>query len=348
MTFSPEKSGYNKMDILQQKSMLISDGNWSPFFISSDAQEACHTIGKGICHHFLEHKSNQHRPVTVQYRSASLNKITLHDMHYTMDEGEAHIRVPDMEQIYLCELNMSGVSRVGRTKADIPFSSGEVYMINANNPHIKRWCGDGHQRMIKIHQNDINNAVERAIGMPIYEQVIFDSKPFKPTAKIKTLCDIINIVCSDMEMQNSFFGSRFSNITDDLLIDLIINTIPNNYSTRLHRSQRAIRPRHIRNAAEYIHSHYNENITLKKLVRVSGVSQRSLHAAFKKFFGTSPMKYLKNVRLDLVRLELKKSDLSSTSVTKVAYSYGFNHLSKFTHQYKIRFSELPSETLRNL
>ena len=61
-----------KMDIFQPKSILNSDGNWSPFFISSDAQEACHTIGKGICHHFLEHKSDYSRPVTVQYRSATL------------------------------------------------------------------------------------------------------------------------------------------------------------------------------------------------------------------------------------------------------------------------------------
>jgi len=336
------------MDIFQPKSILISDGKWSPFFISSDAQEACHTIGKGICHHFLEHKSDYSRPVTVQYRSATLNKVTLHDMFYTMDEGEAHIRVPDMEQIYLCELNMSGDSFVGHTDANIPFSAGEVYMINANHPHIKRWCGDGHQRMIKIHQNDINDAIERAIGMPIYEQVIFDTHPFQPTEKVKTLCDIINIICSDMEIQNSFFGSRFNNITDELLIDLIINSIPNNYSIRLNSSQRITRPRHIRNAAEYIHSHCNENITLEKLVNVSGVSQRSLHTGFKKFFGTSPMRYLKNVRLDLVRLELKNSDLRSTTVTEVAYSYGFNHLSKFTNQYKLRFSELPSETLRNL
>ena len=336
------------MVVVPPKSILISDGNWSPFFISSDSQETCHTIGKGICHHFLEHKSNHYRPVTVQYRSATLNKITLHDMHYTMYEGEAHIRVPDMEQIYLCELNMSGVSYVGSTKADTAFSSGEVYMINANHPHTKRWCSDGHQRMIKIHQNDINTAVERAIGMPIYEQVIFDSHPFKPTEKIKTLCDIIKIVCADMETQNSFFGSRFNNITDDLLIDLIIDSIPNNYSTRLHGTQRVIRPRHIRNAAEYIHSHFNDNITLEKLVNVSGVSQRSLHSGFKKFYGTSPMRYLKNVRLDLVRLELKNSDLRFTTVTDVAYACGFNHLSKFAKQYKLRFSELPSETLRNL
>ena len=325
----------------------VSPGTWSPFFISSDTRETRHTVGQGICDHILEHRSAKKRPVTVRYRSASLNKITLHDMNYTMYEGEARIHVPDMTHIYLCEINLAGKSYVGQETAEFPFSANEIYMINANHPHTKRWESDGHQIMLKIHERDVAAAVERSLGVPISEPVIFTNKPFKITNKIKTLTQMINIVCKDIEVEKSFFGSRSKDRAEDLLIDLILETIPNNYSKQLLEPEIIIRPRHVRFAAEYIHTMARQKISLEALVKISGVSSRSLHTGFKKYYDASPMTYLRNVRLDLARLDLKNGNNAMTTVTEIAMNCGFNHLSKFTDRYKDRFGELPSETLRN-
>ena len=322
-------------------------GTWSPFFISSDTRETRHIVGQGICEHVLEHRSAEKRPVTVRYRSASLKKLTFHDMSYIMYDGEARIHVADMAHIYLCELNLDGQSHVGQKKAEIPFSAGEIYMINAHQSHTKRWESDGHQIIIKIHERDINAAIERATGSPVYEPVIFINKPYQVTDKTKTLSQMISLVCSDIETEKSFFGSRSNNLAEELLIDLILESIPNNYSQRLEVHEIIIRPRHVRYAAEYIHSMAREKISFKELVKVSGVGPRSLHAGFKKYYGTSPMSYLRNVRLDLARVDLKEGNASITTVTNIAMSFGFNHLSKFTNKYKVRFGELPSETLRN-
>ena len=326
----------------------VSTGIWSPFFISSDTKETRHTVGQGICDHTLEHRSAKQRPVTVRYRSASLNKITLHDMNYTMYDGEARIHVPDMTNIYLCEINLAGKSLVGQKTAEIPFFAHEIYMINANHPHTKRWESDGHQIMLKIHERDMKAAAERCLGVPIRESVIFTRKPVKINSKIKTLYQMINLICNDIETEKPFFGSRSKDKAEDLLIDLIIESIPNNYSKQLLEPEIIIRPRHVRFAAEYIHTMAHEKITLKTLVKVSGVSPRSLHNGFKKYYDVSPMVYLKNVRLDLARLDLKNGNNVNTTVTEIAMNYGFNHLSKFTNKYKERFGELPSDTLRNL
>ena len=82
------------------------------------------------------------------------------------------------------------------------------------------------------------------------------------------------------------------------------------------------------NAAQYIHAHASEVIHLDDLVAASGVSPRSLHSGFKKYYGVSPMSYLRNVRLDLARLRFKAEGVAETSVTDVALSCGFTHLSK--------------------
>lgn len=324
-----------------------SPGNWSPFFVSTDTRETRNAVGQGICEHRLEHRSAKKRPVTIRYRSASLNKITLHDMNYSMYDGEARIHVPDMTNIYLCELNLAGKSQVGQTTAEVPFFANEIYMINANHPHTKRWESDGHQIMLKIDERDISAAVQRNLGAPIREPVIFENKPFQMINKIKTLSQMVNLVCSDIETEQSFFGSRSGDSAEELLIDLIIESIPNNYSKQLSDPAIIIRPRHIRFAAEYIHTNARERINLEMLVKASGVSPRSLHAGFKKYYDVSPMTYLKNVRLDLARMDLKNKNNTNTTVTEIAMNCGFNHLSKFSVKYKERFGELPSETLHN-
>ncbi len=325
----------------------VSSGKWSPFFVSSDAQETRHTVGQGICDHVLEHRSAQKRPVTVRYRSASLTKLTLHDMAYDMYDGEARIFVPDMSHIYLCEINLLGTSHVGQKKAEKPFSAGQIYMINANRPHTKRWESDGHQMMIKIHQTDMEAAIERATGMPMRDPIVFSSDPQDIAAKTQTLAQMVEVFSKDIETDQSFFAARSGSNAEELLINLILEAIPNNYSHKLENPEPRLRPRHVRHAAEYIHTMAAEKISFDDLVKASGVSPRSLHAGFKKYYEVSPMAYVRNVRLDLARLELKQKSSAVTSVTEVAMNCGFAHLSKFASAYKERFGELPSETLRN-
>jgi AraC-like DNA-binding protein len=88
-------------------------------------------------------------------------------------------------------------------------------------------------------------------------------------------------------------------------------------------------------------------VELDDMVQASGVSRRSLHEGFRKYYGVTPMVYLRNVRLDNARLVLKQKGAGDVLVTDVALDSGFNHLSKFARAYKERFGELPSEMLRN-
>jgi AraC-like DNA-binding protein len=325
----------------------VYSGKWTPFFVSSDEQETCQTVGQGICDHVLKHRSPQKRPVTIRYRSASLTKLTLHDMGYSMFEGEASIFVPEMSNIYLCEINLLGSSHVGQEKAEVPFSAGQIYMINANCPHTKRWENDGHQMMIKIHQTDMEAAIERTTGMPVREPIVFSNQPQNMAAKTQTLAQMVALISKDIETDQSFFAARSGSSAEELLIELILEALPNNYSHKLKNPEPRLRPRHVRHAVELIHTTATENISFNDLVKASGVSPRSLHAGFRKYYDVSPMAYVRNVRLDLARIELKQKSSAATTVTEVAMGCGFTHLSRFASCYKERFGELPSETLRN-
>jgi transcriptional regulator GlxA family with amidase domain len=91
-------------------------------------------------------------------------------------------------------------------------------------------------------------------------------------------------------------------------------------------------------------SNLDAPITLSDIVRAAGVPGRTLFKHFEDWKGVSPMRYLRNVRLQRAREALKRGR-ADTSVTEIAKSCGFNHMSRFSAEYRKRFGECPSKTL---
>jgi len=58
------------------------------------------------------------------------------------------------------------------------------------------------------------------------------------------------------------------------------------------------------------------------------------------------MEYVKQVRLAKAREEMLATQ-GAKSVTSIAMEWGFNHLGHFARDYRARFGELPSQTLRS-
>ena len=98
-------------------------------------------------------------------------------------------------------------------------------------------------------------------------------------------------------------------------------------------------------ACQYIQAHQDQNITLSALEHVSGMSERSLQLEFQKRYQCTPMQWVRMQRLATARDRLIKA-VAGTTVTTVALLCGFNKPSEFSHQYKLRFGELPSVTLQ--
>jgi AraC family ethanolamine operon transcriptional activator len=72
-------------------------------------------------------------------------------------------------------------------------------------------------------------------------------------------------------------------------------------------------------------------------------SRRTLQYAFEDTLGVNPSAYIRAVRLDHVRRELR----GAASVTEVATRWGFWHFGNFSSEYRGQFGELPSETWRS-
>jgi AraC-like DNA-binding protein len=120
-----------------------------------------------------------------------------------------------------------------------------------------------------------------------------------------------------------------------------------NYTDAIFSAQPLPAPRVVRRVVELIDSTPTKAFTVADLATHAGVSERSLHAAFRRQLGTSPMSYVRRRRLEQAHDELLRLDpTTGAKVTDVALRHGFSHTGRFAATYRQQFGESPSTTLR--
>jgi AraC family ethanolamine operon transcriptional activator len=104
---------------------------------------------------------------------------------------------------------------------------------------------------------------------------------------------------------------------------------------------------HVVDAAKaYMRDRIDRPITISDLCAELGVSRRTLQYSFQQVLGLNPVRYLRALRLNGVRRDLKAVAPRPGSVLDIAAKWGFWHAGHFVTDYKRMFNELPSETLR--
>jgi len=108
------------------------------------------------------------------------------------------------------------------------------------------------------------------------------------------------------------------------------------------------RPASIRAAVDLMEADPQAALTVSALAARCGVSVRALQNGFRRHVGTSPMGYLRDVRLRRADAELRAADPSADTVAFIARRWGFAHLGRFAAAYEARYGQTPGRTLRDL
>ncbi|MBR0751965.1 helix-turn-helix domain-containing protein [Bradyrhizobium jicamae] len=101
---------------------------------------------------------------------------------------------------------------------------------------------------------------------------------------------------------------------------------------------------------DYVFAHVEEPPSIADLCRYVGVSRRTLQLCFQESLGLAPLQYLRMLRLNAVRRELRAlaAARQPISIGDVAARWGFWHWSRFTENYRQLFGELPSQTVQRV
>ncbi|WP_167760153.1 helix-turn-helix domain-containing protein [Paraburkholderia pallida] len=98
--------------------------------------------------------------------------------------------------------------------------------------------------------------------------------------------------------------------------------------------------REVRRAEAFIRENLTKILSLEEIADAAGVSVRTLQASFKRHHDVSPMRYMRDLRLDVAREQI----LAGSSITDAAFDCGIPHAGRFAQYYRSRFGHLPSST----
>lgn len=129
------------------------------------------------------------------------------------------------------------------------------------------------------------------------------------------------------------------------LATAVLMTIPNTAvweATAVDR--RDSRPDVVRRAVAFIDNNAHTGIALADIARAVNVSPRAVQYMFRRHLDTSPMEYLRRVRLDHAHHDLIAAAESTSTVKAIAIKWGFTNYTTFVTRYRKTYGCSPHKT----
>lgn len=98
----------------------------------------------------------------------------------------------------------------------------------------------------------------------------------------------------------------------------------------------------------YVESRFGQHVGVNEVAGELKVTPRALHYAVRSVLGIGPLELIHTFRLNHVRTEIWHMRLAGGSITRAALMQDFEHLGRFSQQYRALFGELPSQTLQRI
>lgn len=314
----------------------------SDFFETEDLEEARNWGVKVYCESTL--RSTQPQPglrtrlFNRDVKSLGFGRVS-YGADVTIDAGK-------LQSFYLFQVPIIGCER-------IQFGSKTVYstplmgtVINAETPTLIHHQAGTDKLIVRMDRDVMERHCAQHLGHALRKGLEFDAEMNVSSATGLRWMHLMKWVYEGMLTDAHALNSpMITSQLEQMVISVALASQPHNYSQELMREDPSIAPAFVKRIERYIDEHAGDAITMVDLAEHAGVSSRSIFNGFRRYRNTSPMAYLKEVRLQRVHEELQRSNASETTVTATAFRWGFNHLGHFTTDYKKRFGQSPSQTL---
>lgn len=310
-------------------------------FASRDLHETRSMVARVMKPHELRPVGGGQR-VAARMHHAALGEVAVSRLSHgcTVD-----IHPGPLQDFYLVMMPLAGQARVQCGSQAVDTNMRQAVVVSPNDALQMRWSADCDQLMVRIGRSFLERVLAARRGRPAEGALQF-APAFDWGASAAWQCVLRFLV----DCAENGFDTHQQPLLTAQLQDMVAATLlaeqPHNQGAADAPRRQAVLPRHVRRVQEHLRAHAHEPVTATQLAEVAGCSLRSLYSGFQAFCGMSPMQYLRDLRLDGVRADLLAGQ-GETSVSSAALRWGFGHLGRFSAEYKTRFGEAPSQTLRS-
>ena len=312
-------------------------------FRTHDLEQARDLVAQTFCAHELSPLDRRGR-VDARFHSVRLGQVGLNYIDY----GTSVRISPDpLQDFFLVMLPLAGRAEVSCDDEVVVANTSVAAILAPDREVVMRWGEGNRQLVVWIDRWALETHLSKMLGKPLAQRLRFDLGAKMPNPAFRSWRNVVELLRLEVE-SGGWIPDEQIPMTElqRLLFSQLLLAQPHNYFGALHRDPSKSPPKVIRFAVELINAHAAEPLTVEDIAEAVGVSERSLQDGFRRFLGTTPMNYVREVRLRSVRAELESADPTRTNVTDTALRWGFLHLGRFSVQYRERFGESPSDTLR--
>ncbi|MCB1674930.1 MAG: helix-turn-helix domain-containing protein [Halioglobus sp.] len=97
-------------------------------------------------------------------------------------------------------------------------------------------------------------------------------------------------------------------------------------------------------AEDYLLASKSDPFDLRAFARSVGTSERMLEYHFKHIYGVTPLAWMRSMKLNAIRDELKRHRVGGERISDIALRWGFTHFGRFSSDYRQLFGESPRDT----
>ncbi|MEP4892536.1 MAG: AraC family transcriptional regulator [Aliiglaciecola sp.] len=310
-------------------------------FSSKNVDETLKNVSNIFCPHqfeLLEHA----RSLSVLVNEAKFAQSALVYISYG---AAVRIQTEQLGSCFLIQVPWKGQAEVAIENVITQIKPGIASVVSPDQAMNMRWSNDCSFFTVRLDREKVERTLSKLLGHELQEPLIFDSEFNLTTAEGKSWMNAVNFAKRQLELPLApIVAAPLLQQIEDTLCLMLLQLPHHNYRHKLNAGRDNVTPRSVKRARDYIHDNIHLDISLEQLATVTGVVPSTLNKHFSHFIGQSPMRYVRGQKLAAVHEVLRCSE-EDINVTDVAIKYGFNHLGRFAHYYKLKFGERPSDTL---
>ncbi|MEU4730575.1 AraC family transcriptional regulator [Streptomyces sp. NPDC023588] len=310
-------------------------------FRGSDVEELSDLISVRFAPHRLSVLADH--PLDGRFRSVHEGALAVYELGYGA-EVDVTPGVPlDFYNIHVPLAGDGTVTMNGKTLSSPLSIAGPEQKLSM------RWSHDSVNRALIIPRQIIDQALAVRLGdmpqRPVGFVPVLDDRAGPVRAWLSVVKHFAEFADSSLAARSPMSVQQF----ERLLVDGLLDAQPHVLSEAVSGRGCAALPSAVRRAANFCAEHAGEPISVADMAQAARVGVRSLREGFRTHMATTPLAYLRSVRLDLARRDLLAvgEGHASKTVTDVALRWGFTHLGRFAGHYRKAYGETPSQTVRS-
>jgi AraC-like DNA-binding protein len=312
-----------------------------PGLLTEDLDEARDWVGRALRPHRLTVVGEP--SLHVVHNMAELGATGFHFIDYGTD---VKVEVEALDFV-LVQIPTAGRALIRAGDREVVATSKVAAVANPTDALSMEYFAPNPRLMVRIDRTALESRLRLMLGSTPTRAVQFDLAMDLTASPGRSWRALVDVVLADLESGGAIAASPLAaKSLESTIIDGLLAVQRNTYSEQLEQPGERARPRTIQRAVTLLQDHCTEPLTTADIAEAVGVSARSLQEGFHAHVGTTPMAYLRRVRLHQVNEELRAADPATTNVTDVALRWGMTHLGRFAQAYREEFGEAPSATLR--